>query len=58
MEKETNTKVKINMCNKCKHRWINKMLLADVNGEDVIFSKPPAICPKCKSGYWNTPTEK
>lgn len=33
-------------CNRCKHQWIPKQ-----KGSPKV----PAVCPKCKSPYWNKP---
>lgn len=34
-------------CERCEHEWIPR------NKEDE-----PAVCPKCKSPYWNKPRKK
>ena len=33
-------------CERCKHSWITR--------KDIL----PIVCPKCKSPYWNKPTER
>ena len=35
-------------CERCTHEWIPRDL-----GNDP--DKEPAVCPKCKSPYWNRP---
>lgn len=35
-------------CERCGHEWIPR-------GED---KKEPAVCPKCKSPYWNKPRKR
>ena len=34
-------------CERCAHEWIPKG-----------FEREPAVCPKCKSPYWNRPRKK
>ena len=36
--------VKVYACERCEHEWIPRNL-------DAL----PAVCPKCKSPYWNRP---
>lgn len=35
------------ICERCKHKWVPRNL-----------KEKPAVCPKCKSPYWNTPRKK
>ena len=42
-------KVKIDgfQCERCEHRWVPENI-----------DKPPRVCPKCKSPYWDRPRQK
>jgi len=42
-------KIKIDgfRCERCGHEWVP----ADIN-------KPPRVCPKCKSPYWERPRKE
>jgi len=33
-------------CDRCDHEWVPR----------IIVDEKPALCPKCKSAYWDRPT--
>ena len=41
-----NILIKGNKCYRCCHEWISREM------------KKPAVCPKCKSPYWDKPKTK
>lgn len=48
-EKEAGHNVFIlgNVCYRCKHKWVQRNK-----------NEKPAVCPKCKSPYWDKPKSK
>jgi len=46
---EIEIKTKGYKCNKCNHTWIAR------KGQ---YDKLPALCPKCKTPYWNKDKNK
>ncbi len=39
------TTIEAYQCDRCSHAWIPRLKVAE----------EPALCPKCKSAYWNKP---
>jgi len=35
-------------CDRCKHEWYPRLQVDEI----------PAMCPKCKSAYWNKPRRR
>ena len=47
---EIEKKIKFFKCNKCKHEWQERKRKHN--------SPKPALCPKCKSPYWDYEEKK
>jgi len=54
MKQEYIIKKRINAfkCLRCKHEWIPRVSMKELEGEFNSENKP-RICPNCKSAYWD-----